>query len=300
MITATQQSKPFLKWAGGKTQLLGQFEKFFPLRNQYTTYLEPFVGSGAVFFRLQPDQAHLADSNEELINCYRQVKNHVEDLFELLRRHKRLHSTKHYYKVRSFQPDHLNPIERAARLIYLNKACFNGLYRVNSKGGFNVPMGHYTNPPILDETLLRSAHDALKGVGLHCMRFERFCDEFAGKGDFIYFDPPYFPLSRTSNFTSYTKDAFREEDQGKLCEVFEKLDKRGSFLMLSNSASDFIRDLYKKYKKTTHEVYARRAINCAGDKRSVIKELVILNRGFPQNDDSREKSPEEARSVQRI
>ncbi len=275
------KAAPFLKWAGGKTQLLNQFEAYFPPRDHYKKYLEPFVGSGAVFFHLQPKIAHLADSNEELINCYRQIKNHVGAVIEVLRTHKRFHSEKHYYKVRSLQFRKLDPIERAARFIYLNKTCFNGLYRVNSRGEFNVPMGSYKNPPILDEEALRVAHDALKGIGLHCMPFERFCDEFAEKGDFVYFDPPYSPLSKTSNFTSYTKNDFGGEDQKRLRDTFEKLAKRGCFVMLSNSTSDFIRDLYKKYRETTYEVSARRVINCDATKRSPIKEFVILNYSPP-------------------
>jgi len=270
-------ARPFLKWAGGKTQLLNQFVPFFPPKDYFKQYLEPFIGSGAVFFHLRPEKAHVADNNEELINCYKQIKGHVEAVIELLRTHKRLHSTAYYYKLRSFPPKDLSPIERAAKFIYLNKTCFNGLYRVNSKGKFNVPMGRYINPPILDEDLLYAAHVALRGVGLHCMPFDRFCDEFAEEGDFVYFDPPYFPISKTANFTNYTKEAFGLQEQTQLCDVFEKLDKRGCFLMLSNSACKTIRALYKNYRWTTYEVKARRAINSAPDKRRPIKELVILN-----------------------
>lgn len=271
------RATPFLKWVGGKAQLLEQFERLFVPRDRYEHYLEPFVGSGAVFFHLRPDRAYLADNNEELINCYKQVKQHVEAVVELLRTHKRLHSEAHYYKVRSYQPRDLSPIERAARLIYLNKTCFNGLYRVNSRGGFNVPMGRYTNPPILDEQGLQRAHRALRGVELYCMPFDRFCDEFAEKGDFVYFDPPYFPISKTANFTGYTENAFGLEEQVKLRDAFERLDAKGCFLMLSNSASPTIRHLYKKYRHTTYEVLARRSINSAPDKRGAIKELVVLN-----------------------
>lgn len=270
-------ARPFLKWAGGKTQLLGQFKQFFIPQDRFKKYLEPFVGSGAVFFHLRPERAHLADNNEELVNCYKQIQRHVEAVIELLRTHKRLHSKAHYYKIRSFQPRNLSPIERAARLIYLNKTCFNGLYRVNSKDAFNVPLGRYIDPPILDEVGLRAVHRALKGVGLHCMPFDRFCDEFAEKGDFVYFDPPYFPISKTANFTSYTTASFGLDEQTLLQDVFEKLDKRGCYLMLSNSACSTIRDLYKRYRKTAYTVKARRAINSAADKRRPIDELVILN-----------------------
>ncbi|MBI3320777.1 MAG: DNA adenine methylase [Candidatus Omnitrophica bacterium] len=270
-------ARPFLKWAGGKTQLLSQFGPLFPPKGYFKKYLEPFVGSGAVFFQLQPHGAHLADNNEELMNCYKQIQRHVEAVVELLRTHKRLHSTAHYYRVRSFQPRELSPVGRAARFIYLNKTCFNGLHRVNSKGKFNVPMGRYTDPPILDERGLWSAHRALKGVGLHCMLFDRFCSEFADRGDFVYFDPPYFPISATANFTSYTKDNFGYEDQVKLKETFERLENRGCFVMLSNSATGVIRNLYKRYQKTTYEVQARRVINSNAKHRQAITELVILN-----------------------
>ena len=269
--------RPFLKWVGGKTQLLGQFSRFLPPRGSYSKYLEPFVGSGAVFFHLRPDEAHLADNNEELVNCYKQIQGHVEAVIEVLRSHKRFHSKRYYYKVRSLQPKELSFVERAARLIYLNKTCFNGLYRVNSRGGFNVPMGRYRNPPILDEHILQAVHSALKGAGLYCMEFWKFCDEFAEKGDFVYFDPPYFPLSKTANFTSYTAGAFKEEDQLRLRDIFEKLGRRGCFLMLSNSDTSFIRSAYKKYRKTTFKVSARRSINSSAKKRGPISELVILN-----------------------
>lgn len=268
---------PFLKWAGGKTQLLTQFERYFPPKERYRKYLEPFVGSGAVFFHLHPTVAHLADNNWELINCYKQIQEQVEAIIELLRHHKRLHNKAYYYQIRSLRTADLSHIERAARLIYLNKTCFNGLYRVNSKGIFNVPMGRYTNPSILDETGLRLAHRALKGVGLYCMPFDRFCDEFAEQGDFVYFDPPYFPLSATANFTSYTEDNFDCEDQVRLRDTFERLDSRGCFVMLSNSATGKIRNLYKRYRKTIYKVRARRAINSNAKRRRAITELIILN-----------------------
>src|SRR3989338_9491911 len=261
---------PFLKWVGGKTQLLPQFERFFPPHDQYKKYLEPFVGSAAVFFHLRHPEAHLADNNEELINCYREVKNRVDSVIELLRLHKRFHSKPYYYKIRSLQPRELSFAERTARLIYLNKTCFNGLHRVNARGEFNVPIGRYENPAILDEQTLLAASRALKRVGLHCMSFERFCDEFAERGDFVYFDPPYYPLSKTANFTSYTAGAFREENQLQLRDMFEKLDRRGCLLMLSNSDTRFIRQAYRKYRKTTFRVSARRTINSSAKKRGPI------------------------------
>src|SRR3989338_7948967 len=254
--------EPFLKWAGGKTQLVGQLDRFFP--GQFKTYYEPFVGSAAAFFHLRRTRtwfpAWLADSNAELVNCYQVVRDKVQTLIPLLKNHQREHGKHYYYNIRGQNPEALTKVQRAARLIYLNKTCYNGLHRVNAKGEFNVPMGRYENPAILDEQTLLAASRALKRVGLHCMSFERFCDEFAERGDFVYFDPPYYPLSKTANFTSYTAGAFREENQLQLRDMFEKLDRRGCLLMLSNSDTRFIRQAYRKYRKTTFRVSARRTI----------------------------------------
>jgi len=277
MGTTVIKATPFLKWAGGKSQLFEQFERFFPPTSTYDRYLEPFVGSGAVFFHLLPKRPFLNDNNKELMNCYRQVRDNVEDVIEFLKVHKRRHSKEFYYKIRSLNPENLSSAERAARLIYLNKTCYNGLYRENSKGQFNVPMGSYVNPTILEENTLRTAGIALKRAKVFSVPFEVFCEKYAKKGDFIYFDPPYFPLSRTSSFTSYTKNDFGYKDHEKLRGLFEELDKRGCLLMLSNSASPVVKELFKKYSSTTFEVLARRAINCIGTKRAHINELVILN-----------------------
>ncbi|MBI4439964.1 DNA adenine methylase [Candidatus Woesearchaeota archaeon] len=266
----------FIKWAGGKKQLLSQFERFFPRRME--RYFEPFVGGGAVasyiIQRNNLKEIYISDVNEELINAYNMVKNNVEELIKILREYKQNHSKSFYYKVREQDPSKLPNIYRAGRFIYLNKTCFNGLYRVNSQGRFNVPMGSYKNPSILQEDELRKCSLLLKKVSILCIPFEKILD-FAKKGDFIYFDPPYYPLNRTSSFTTYTKDVFLEDEQKRLADVFKELDKRGCKVMLSNSDIEFIKSLYGGYN--IHLVRANRMINCNASKRGAINEVVITN-----------------------
>lgn len=267
---SAQRPGPFLKWAGGKGQLLATFNRHFP--KSFNRYFEPFLGGGAVFFHLRPQQALLSDLNEELINCYQMVRDDVESVIELLRKHR---NDKHYfYRIRSQDCSNLLNVERAARLIFLNKTCFNGLYRVNSKGRFNVPFGRYKNPRICDAGNLRAVSRALQNTPVHCAPFEVVLTK-ARKGDFIYLDPPYQPISSTSNFTGYTKGAFGSEDQIRLAATFAELSKRGCLLMLSNSDNELIRDLYKDFNTTV--VHASRAINCKADRRGRINELLILN-----------------------
>lgn len=271
--------RPFLKWAGGKTQLLEQFVGLYPPAGSFKRYIEPFVGSGAVFFHISSlllaESALLADSNEELINVYCAVRDDVEGLIRRLRRHKAYHSKEHFYSVRAQQRGRLDPTARAARLIYLNKTCFNGLYRVNSRGEFNVPMGSYADPPILDEENLRQASLALRRVKLRMGHFTKVLST-ATAGDFVYLDPPYHPVSNTSYFTSYTRGSFRIEDQRELARVFRELDRKGCALMLSNSDTPFIKELYEGcgYQFL---VSARRNINSKADKRGHITELVVMN-----------------------
>jgi len=270
--------RPFLKWAGGKTQLLPQFEALYPEAARVRRYLEPFLGSAAVFFQvrhlLRPRKAVLADGNDELINVYEAIQGNVSRVIRTLSKHKRLHSKEHYYLTRSRQPRDLSPAERAARFIYLNKTCFNGLYRVNAGGGFNVPMGRYKDPPILDADNLRSVALSLQGVDLRVAHFRETLD-YARKGDFIYFDPPYHPVSRTASFTSYTRDSFGESDQEELAEIFAELSRRGCLGMLSNSDSPFIRGLYAGFAIRT--VRARRSINSKADRRGPVSEVAVLN-----------------------
>ena len=272
--------RPFLKWAGGKRQLLDQFERFLPEAAVVNRYLEPFAGSGAVFFRVRsllfPTRTILADSNEELINVYAVIQSDVEALITLLRRHRRLHGREHYYAMRGKNPARLGETARAARFIYLNKTCFNGLYRVNSRGLFNVPMGRYVNPPILDEDNLRAVSEALRGVKLLRAPFEKTLD-YARPGDFIYFDPPYHPLSDTSYFTAYTEGTFRAEDQRALARMVAELHRRGCHLMLSNSDVDPILRLYDHPEFHIGRVAARRNINSRADRRGQVSEVVITN-----------------------
>jgi DNA adenine methylase len=213
------------------------------------------------------------------MNCYKVIREHVEKLIEELRRHEP-HKTDedYFYKIRRWdrQPsfDERSSVERAARIIFLNRTCYNGLYRVNSKGQFNVPFGRYKNPRICDEKKLRAVSQALQEVELYSDDFEK-CLDNTKRGDFVYLDPPYHPLSETSSFTSYTKEDFTEEDQMRLADAYAHLDEKGCLVMLSNSYTSFIRDLYNEY--TQEPVGARRAINSNGDKRNEISELVILN-----------------------
>ena len=272
-------ARPFVKWAGGKQQLLLQFEPYFPAR--FERYLEPFVGGGAVFFHLWntqrlPEQVFLFDNNEELINTYTAVRDHLDELIELLTAHKERHSKEYYYDIRAQdrQPVELTNVQRAARTIYLNRTCFNGLYRVNSKGQFNVPMGRYRNPAIVRRDVLQAASAALQGVDIQVTDFREIVD-LAHPGDFFYFDPPYDPVSKTASFTGYTANAFGDQDQRDLAEVFTQLAQEGCLCMLSNSHTPFILDLYQDYRVET--VYARRAVNSDANGRGAIEEVVVMN-----------------------
>lgn len=268
--------RPFLKWAGGKRQLISQMEKYFP--KSYDKYIEPFIGGGAVFFHLNPEISIIIDINEELINCYKVIKNNVEDLIELLKLHK--NDEDYYYTIRALDRDpsrysKLSDVEKASRTIYLNRCCYNGLYRVNSKGQFNVPFGRYKNPNFCDKENLLAVSNILVNVEIIQGSFE-ICLSYAEKGDFIYFDPPYYPISKTSSFTSYTKENFGEDSQKKLLKVFKELDALGCKLVLSNSDNILIRKLYKDYKIIT--LNARRAINSNATKRGNISVLLVLNK----------------------
>lgn len=244
--------------------------------------MEPFLGSGAVFFhvreKLRPRRAILSDGNEELINVWQCVQKDVEALIRKLSRHGKLHSQQHYYDVRGQDPGQLSRVERAARILYLNRTCFNGLYRVNRSGRFNVPMGSYPRPRILDSANLRAVSAALKKVRLKTAHFRETL-HVARKGDFIYFDPPYHPVSATSQFTSYSardgKATFDEDDQVELADVFARLARRGCRLMLSNSDCDLVRRLFRRF--WIYGVSARRSINSRGDRRGKVREVVILS-----------------------
>lgn len=265
----------FVKWAGGKKQLIEQFKPFFP--EKIERYIEPFVGGGAVLFYIlknyKPKEVLIFDINEELINTYEVIKNDVDNLINELKKLKELHNKEHYYQIRAENPKLLSKLTRASRFIYLNKTCFNGLYRVNSKGGFNVPIGSYKNPLICPEEDLREISKLLKNVKIINGDFEK-CLDYTKRGDFVYFDPPYYPLKKSS-FTTYTKGNFLEKEQKQLKEAFSKLDKRKCKVMLSNSDTKFIKDLYKDYNISF--VKATRMINCDGANRGKINEVVVTN-----------------------
>lgn len=270
-----QYPLPFLKWAGGKSQLLSQYNSYFP--RKYGCYFEPFMGGGAVFFYLKPENAFLSDYNEELINCYIQIRDNPEKVMELLREHKKNHDKfqkDYYYRIRENVYDQLDDIEKAARTIYLNKTCYNGLYRLNSMGQFNVPFGRYKNPRLFDPDNLIAVSKILKKVQLEVMDYMEVID-LAKPGDFIYFDPPYHPLSETSSFTGYTELSFKAEDQRNLSKLFHQLDKKGCLVMHSNSDTELIRSLYTNYKYI--EIKANRFINSKVEGRKAIGELLILN-----------------------
>ena len=274
--------KPFVKWVGGKRQLLKQFlllnlyppENFDPSSGRY---FEPFVGGGAVFFDLLPQRAFLSDLNSELVATYNVIKNDVDGLIIDLKKHAL--DKKYFLNIRSQNPSELSNLKIASRFIYLNRTCFNGMYRVNSKGGFNVPFGKYTNPMICDEVNLRKVSKALQNVEILNQDYKEVLKK-AKKGDFIYFDPPYYPVNKTSSFTSYTKEAFLEKEQIELRDTFVKLNELGCFVMLSNSDTEFINKIYSEIKDKKikiNKVQAGRAINSDASKRGKITEVVITN-----------------------
>jgi DNA adenine methylase len=268
--------QPFLKWAGGKRQLLPTIRQYTPPK--YGTYYEPFIGAGAVLFDMQPTVGVINDSNTELINCYEVIRDSIDELIINLRRHK--NEKEYYYAIRDIDREpnfkNLDPIQRASRIIFLNKTCFNGLFRVNSAGQFNVPFGSYHNPKILNEIVLRAAHNylATKNIQIMNVDFEQSVKS-AAKGDFIYFDPPYDPVSDTSSFTGYDINGFGKREQVRLRDVYKKLSDQGCLVLLSNSATDFILDLYKDFTIIT--VTASRNINSVATGRGKIDEVLVMN-----------------------
>lgn len=277
-----EKPKPFVKWVGGKRQLLKQFRdrNFYPPEKFDSTkgrYFEPFVGGGAVFFDLLPEKAFLSDLNFELVTTYNVIKDDVENLIKLLKKHD--HNKEYFLKVRAKKVEKLSPLQVASRFIYLNRACFNGMYRVNSKGGFNVPFGDNKNPLICDEVNLRKISGALKNVEIKHQDYKQVLKK-AKKGDFIYFDPPYHPVSKTAAFTAYTANGFSEKDQIELRDAFLELSNRGCFVMLSNSDAPFINEIYSEIEKNgirISKVEAGRAINSKGDGRGKVVEVLVTN-----------------------
>jgi len=268
---------PVLKWAGGKRKLLQDIIKHIP--DIFSVYYEPFLGGGAVFFSMQPSNAVVNDINGELINVYTAIRDNVEELIEDLKRHK--NEKDYFYKIRAKDRDKgkynkLSSIEKASRIIYLNKTCYNGLFRVNQQGEFNAPFGRYKNPNIVNNIVLRKASDFLnKGnITFICGDFEEAVKGIK-KDDFVYFDPPYDPVSDSANFTGYDRGGFEKAEQERLKNLCDRLNKKGAKFLLSNSATEFIVDLYKDYNITI--VQANRAINSKGDKRGKVNEVLVKN-----------------------
>jgi len=271
---------PFLKWVGGKGKLRHALSALMPAGVELMRHVEPFMGGGAMFFARAPERALLCDINPDLVRTYETVRDHAGELVRELSKLAKQHDKDSYYAVRdrfNQRPPRLShklEVERAAMFIYLNKTCFNGLYRVNRKGEFNVPMGAYKNPGILDADNLFAASARLARADIRCASFETLLSE-ARPGDFVYMDPPYEPVSRTANFTSYAQDGFSQADQTRLRDVFRELDRRGAKLMLSNSDVPFIRELYRGFRIDT--VMAPRAVSCDASTRGPVQEVVVRN-----------------------
>lgn len=261
-------ARPFLKWAGGKSQLLPEILARFP--PAFRRYHEPFLGGGAVFFALAPARATLSDINADLVAAYEALRDDVEGVIAELRQHRA--EEEHYYRVRAQSSASLGRAAGAARTIFLNRTCYNGLYRVNSKGEFNVPYGRYAHPTICNADNLRLAAIALQNVELRCEN-ALAVGALAARGDLVYFDPPYDPLSTTSSFTSYARGGFGRDEQAALADVFGTLAERGVHVVLSNSDTPLIRDLYARFR--IESVYARRAINSRADRRGHVREVIV-------------------------
>lgn len=270
---------PVVKWVGGKRQLLDEITPLLP--KQIATYCEPFLGGGAVLFARQPKNAIINDLNGDLMLVYEVIRDDVESLIVSLQEHE--NTSEHFYKVRDLDRDKesyklLSKVEKASRIIYLNKTCYNGLFRVNASGEFNSPFGHYKKPNIVNEPVLRAVNKYLLSPNI-----QLFSEDFATtlqrvpRGGFVYLDPPYDPVSDTASFTGYNKGGFDRTEQIRLKECCDVLTQRGVKFLLSNSATAFIRELYAEY--TIRTVYAKRAINSDADKRGAVQEVLIRNYG---------------------
>lgn len=259
--TKAPVTKPILKWAGGKTQMLGELMPRVP--KTYGRYIEPFFGGGALFFSLKPENAIIADSNPELINMYLQVAHHVDDVIECLQKYE--NTSEMFYEVRSLDWQTLPKAEAAARTIYLNKTCFNGLYRVNRSGQFNTPFGKYKNPKICDIDALRLASEALRKADILCGDYILVLEHYAQPGDFVFLDPPYLPISENSDFKRYTKEQFYEDDHVELAKMIDTLHERGCYVILTNSNHPLVHQLYEQYK--IEVIQTKRHISCHGDTR---------------------------------
>ncbi len=260
--------KPFLKWAGGKTQLLPELTKYIP--SEYGKYIEPFIGGGAFYFHLNPRDAVIADLNYELVLTYTTIKNSVEDVISLLKTFK--NEEEFYYKMRANSPEKLSDIERAARLLYLNKTCFNGLYRVNKKGQFNVPYGKRSGN-FFDSEVLRDASEFLQNTTIECADYSETLKKHAQNGDFVFLDPPYYPVGKYGDFKRYTKEFFYHDDQLALKDEFDRLVNLGCHVILTNSDHPVIMDLYEDYEIKCIET--KRMINSDARNRKGVDIIVI-------------------------
>lgn len=270
---------PVVKWVGGKRQLIDELKPLLP--KKITSYCEPFVGGGAMLFHLQPDKAYINDINGDLMQIYAVIRDNVNELIELLVEYKNKNNAEFFYTLRDLDRDKkkffsMSAVERAARMIYLNKTCYNGLYRVNNAGEFNSPFGNYRNPNIVNEPTLRAVSVYFNSADVILSDTDyRETLRHLHRGTFVYFDPPYDPISSTSNFTGYTKSGFNREDQIALRECCDELDSRGIKFMLSNSATEFIYEQYNGYNIAT--VQAKRFINSVASKRGNVNEVVVRN-----------------------
>ena len=268
---------PVLKWVGGKRQLIDTFAPLLP--KKITSYCEPFVGGGALLFHLQPKTAYVNDINTDLICVYTVIRDNVDELIEELKKYK--NESAFFYTVRDWDRDpekyaSLTDVQKAARILYLNKTCYNGLYRVNNAGEFNSPFGNYKNPNIVNEPVLRAVSNYFNSATIYFSAVD-YAEVLSTikKGTFVYLDPPYDPVSETSSFTGYSKGGFSKQDQIRLRECCDELNKRGIKFMLSNSATDFIKEQYSAYNITT--VQAKRIINSVASKRGDVDEVVVRN-----------------------
>lgn len=276
-VALNRTPRPFLKWVGGKRQLLPDLLLAISTFGSFNRYHEPFVGGGALFFELMrlemlDKKSYLYDVNPNLMEAYHGVRDEIEKVIKNLKIHSSKHSEEYFYKIRSSK--YRVVASRTARIIYLNKTCFNGLFRENKKGQFNAPFGRYKNPTICDKDNLIKSSKSLKNTRLLTATFPEVL-KYAKKGDLVYFDPPYMPISKTSDFTSYAKEKFTYELQLELSEVYKKLSSKGVKVILSNSKTDLTQELYKDF--TIKEVMATRLVNSVASKRGKIFEILVCN-----------------------
>ncbi|MBN1767873.1 MAG: DNA adenine methylase [Prolixibacteraceae bacterium] len=278
MISENNLVSPFLKWVGGKRQLMAVIVENLPKNIKNLKYYEPFIGGGAVFFHLQPVNAVINDLNNDLINVYSVIKNDLDSLIADLKRHK--NNAEYFYEIRALDRtddfNTLTAVQKASRLIYLNKTCFNGLYRVNNAGEFNVPFGRYKKPNIVNEPTLKAVSKFLNNsnIRISCEDYENVLEK-ADRDSFVYIDPPYHPISESSNFTGYVRGGWNANDQARLRDTCDKLNKRGVKFLLSNSSALLIKELYKDYNITN--VKASRFVNSKASGRGQIDEVLIKN-----------------------